>query len=210
MKNQNDVVVQNKTCHSQKFLLGISHIRFWKKWLKRLFKQENGQKGDPRQHSSGMTPLFHHGGFTLIELLVVVLIIGVLAAVALPQYQLSVWKTRYAGLKNNVKTIVQAEEAYYLANGKYTNNLSDLDIVLPADAHCYVQGTAVAGATCTLYKGENIFLEYHQRFLYTDCPFLRICRAYSKDLNDISNKVCASEGAKLASDTQAYRYYQYQ
>ncbi len=66
MKNtQNDVVVQNKNCHSQKFLLGIFLVRFWKEGLRRLFKQENGQKGDPRTlraANSGMTSLFKNTG----------------------------------------------------------------------------------------------------------------------------------------------------
>ena len=74
-------------------------------------------------------------GFTLIELLVVVMIIGILSAVALPQYTKAVNKSRYAGLMPLAKSVKQAEEAVYMANAAYTNNLSDLAVGLPSEVN---------------------------------------------------------------------------
>ena len=67
-------------------------------------------------------------GFTLIELLVVVLIIGILAAIALPQYEKSVMKSRLANMQQILASFKAAEEVYYMANNTYTNDSSLLDI----------------------------------------------------------------------------------
>ena len=66
-------------------------------------------------------------GFTLIELLVVVLIIGILAAVAVPQYQKAVTKARFATIRTVVENLYRAEEIFYLANGYYQANTDLLD-----------------------------------------------------------------------------------
>ena len=74
-------------------------------------------------------------GFTLIELLVVVLIIGILAAIALPKYQESVEKSKMAEAITNLKAIADANDRFYLANDRYATSreLEMLDITIPGE-----------------------------------------------------------------------------
>ena len=73
-------------------------------------------------------------GFTLIELLVVVLIIGILAAIALPKYQKATQRSRNVQLKVLARKIQLAQKAYFLANGKYAANFNELPIDIPLSA----------------------------------------------------------------------------
>ena len=80
-----------------------------------------------------------NAAFTLIELLVVVLIIGILAAVALPQYTKAVARSRASEAFINGAALVQALQRYFMANGQYTTDLTLLDMqVQDSDSYRYI------------------------------------------------------------------------
>ncbi len=70
-------------------------------------------------------------GFTLIELLVVVLIIGILSAVALPQYTKAVEKSRATEAITLLGNLSTAEQVYQMTTGSFTTDMSLLDLQLP-------------------------------------------------------------------------------
>ena len=70
-------------------------------------------------------------GFTLIELLVVVLIIGILAAIALPQYRKVAEKANAAEALPILKALWQSQQQYYLLHNAYATQFSALDVDIP-------------------------------------------------------------------------------
>ncbi len=81
-------------------------------------------------------------GFTLIELLVVVLIIGILAAIAVPQYQKAVERSRATQAITLLKSVAQAAESYYLANGTEFTSFDDLAVDIPWTGNTRVIGNS--------------------------------------------------------------------
>ncbi len=92
--------------------------------------------------------------FTLLELLVVVLIIGILAGIALPQYKKAVLRSRIIPYFPVLSSIKQSQESFYLTHSRYASRLNDLDIQLPAS--CVPIGTSGNIVACS---SNNIMID---------------------------------------------------
>ncbi len=121
-------------------------------------------------------------GFTLIELLVVVLIIGILAAIALPQYRKAVAKAELAQIITVTKSIKQAQNRYYLVQEKYSGTLNNLDIEIKDK-----------NVTCTIGDSYGGYVYcYNKNFALWSYYSLNIteCTAKTTNLNSPLGYAC--------------------
>ncbi len=146
-------------------------------------------------------------GFTLIELLVVVLIIGILAAVAVPQYQKAVTKSRMTQGIVFAKAVHDAEEAYYLANGEYTNSFNELDIDIQCPENLTCKITSASSPNYVQVYHSNTWAISYGFSHRNDIPELenKLYCVASK-INIQRQQICASMGT-LIYENKNYEYY---
>ena len=164
-----------------------------------------------------------NAAFTLIELLVVVLIVGILTAMALPEYKMAVAKARVTELLPLLDSIRKSQEVYYMANGRYRSKWEDLGLEIGGISSvrecehtgitttcfnfknytCYLLtsgGSAYCqGGTSNLPEIGANMINGNNRKTYGD----KICIAS----NDWKNRICQALGGTEVKTTAQYTYY---
>ena len=119
------------------------------------------------QHSSHFAmPSPRRSGFTLIELLIVVVIIGVLAAIAIPRFASTTAKANVAAVKSDLRTLATAQESYFYEHATYASSMALLDVrtspgvnvtiveATPAGWSATAVHAAAMPMTCALFYGS--------------------------------------------------------
>ena len=130
----------------------------------------------------GMTLSLNKSAFTLIEVLVVVLIIGILAAIALPQYQKAIFNSRMKQLEILLQSVHNMRNFSLLENGTYTpDNLDNLPLSLPSGCKKIPSQSFLSYSCPSTMKGKNFTIYLTQS---------ETCASLGRDLANCSPNGC--------------------
>ena len=163
-------------------------------------------------------------GFTLLELLVVVLIIGILASIALPQYNKAVLKAQLHRGIPLVESLYQAQQAYALYYGSFATDIDDLDITVPVDSSCEKTQGRISRYSCDFgkigildnfsnvqYLSKNGAIGYlHYLEDYTSGDLERKAGevwCFARTGNNVAQAVCKEMGGEFGNSDSTWTRY---